>query len=395
MHINSSHATAPATSLVVQMILCAVAVVSLLYVPVPILARLAQDYQLPLGGVGLSLMVFSVCYACGFLIFGPLSDRLGRRAVLVTGLVVLAVASAAMVFVSSSKAFLAMRALQGLAAASYPPVAIAYLSEHGSPRQRAWGVAWLSTAFLTAGLLGQLYGSLVAATWGFGLAMVPLSAIYIITAITLLSSRNGLRKTGAPGHLLSIYRPLFQLLSDPQLRRVYVPASLLLMAFVAFYVDLDRRLLSGLGQGIDPLFARAVALPGLFAPLAVAGAIQRWGANRVASSGLAVSALGLFLVAVVGEHSLFWLLASSVVFVAGIGISVPGLIASTSTRAPEASRGLAVALYTFFLFLGASLAPWVVRLGGAWKDSALFLVLASCIAAAAMYSATESRRRAR
>lgn len=127
----------------------------------------------------------------------------------------------------------------------------------------------------------------------------------------------------------------------------------------------------------------------------MAAVIQRWGAQRVASSGLAVAALGLFLVAMSGDQGLLWLLAASVIFVAGVGISVPGLIAFTSTRAPASARGLAVALYTFVLFLGASLGPWIARLGGAWGNTTLFLVLAACLAAVAAYSATGKGHAAR
>lgn len=395
MHMNSNPHPCHATLLLVQMTLCAVAVVSQLYIPIPIMARLAEDYGLPPELLELSLIAFSLCYATGFLVFGPLSDRFGRRLVLALGLVALSIVSIAMSVVSSPEPFIAMRALQGFVAASFPPVAIAYLSERGHARQRAWGVAWLSTGFLIAGLLGQLYGGVVAGAWGFGKAMIPLIAIYLITAAMILAAPKGGQGEGALMPLLAIYRPVFRLLADPLLRRVYVPALLLLMTFVAFYVGLDSRLHESQGSALDPLAARAIALPGLFAPLAVAAVIQRWGAQRVASSGLAVAALGLFLVAMSGDQGLLWLLAASVIFVAGVGISVPGLIAFTSTRAPASARGLAVALYTFVLFLGASLGPWIARLGGAWGNTTLFLVLAACLAAVAAYSATGKGHAAR
>ena len=168
-----------------QMVLCALAVVSLLYIPVPILPLLAENYNMTPAQASAALSVFGVSYATGFLLFGPLSDRIGRKKVMITGLICLAAVSLMLAISTSSLALLSGRAMQGLAAASFPPVALAFLAEGGTDRQRVWGVAWMSTAFLSAGLLGQIYGTTVAGRIGFGWALVPLALIYVLTAARL------------------------------------------------------------------------------------------------------------------------------------------------------------------------------------------------------------------
>ncbi|VFR19820.1 major facilitator superfamily MFS_1 [plant metagenome] len=382
----------PSFPLRILLVACALAVVSLLYLPLPILPQLAADYGLG-GAVAGVVTAFGLPYASGFLLFGPLSDRLGRRRVMVGGLTTLTIVTALLGVFKLAPLLLVGRAVQGLAAATFPPVVIAYLAERGTPRQRAWSVAWLSTAFLSAGLLGQIYGVSVAGRGGLVAALLPLSAIFAVTAWYLWRTPAD----PAPPSTTSLwagYRQLGSLLTNPHLLRVYAPALLLLMCFVSFYLVLDTRLGSALrAQGISLLVARELALPGFLAPLAVAMVMPRWGAERVVTVGLSVATLGIALCAwAAGAQHLFTLLAASLLFVAGIGISVPGLIARVAGLAEPGERGLAVAFYTFVLFIGASLGPWVARQTAKWPVQYAFLLLAVLLGAAALYALAGHRR---
>ena len=196
MHkLNSKVSEGHAGSLMAQLVFCALAVVSLLYIPVPIFPLLASTYGLEPGVAGHALGAFGVDYEVGFLVFGPLSDRIGRKKVMVGWLLALAVISIGLALVSTPTWFLVGRALQGLAAASFPPVFLVYLAEGGTPSQRVWGVAWMSIALLSAGLLRQIYGATVAVQWGFGWALVPLVTIYVATALRIIFAPETARQT--------------------------------------------------------------------------------------------------------------------------------------------------------------------------------------------------------
>ncbi|GHD79113.1 MFS transporter [Vogesella fluminis] len=381
----------PSFPLRALLVLCALAVVSLLYLPLPILPQLAQAHGMGTATAAGVISAFGFAYATGFLIFGPLSDRLGRRTVMMWGLTTLSLVTVWLSTVEAMPLLLAGRAVQGLAAATFPPVAIAYLAERGTPRQRVWSVAWLSTAFLSAGLLGQIYGTEVAGRWGLGSALQPLAAVFALTAWCLWTTP--IDAAGAPtSSLLAGYRQIGRILACPQLRRVYGPALLLLMCFVAFYMGLDTHLGSTLlAQGITPLIARELALPAFLAPLAVALVMPRYGAERVVKVGLVIATCGLALCAWAGDVQLYGLLVASVVFVAGVGISVPGLIARVATTADASVRGLAVAFYTFVLFVGASLGPWLAQQTVQQSTRQAFLVLAVLLGAATLYVMTGRR----
>ena len=373
------------------LVLCALAVVSLLYIPLPVLPQIAQTHNMNTAEAAGVISAFGFAYAAGFLIFGPLSDRLGRRAVMMWGLTALTVITAWLSTVDSIPLLLAGRTAQGLAAATFPPVVIAYLAERGTPRQRVWSVAWLSTAFLSAGLLGQIYGAAVTNRWGIGTAFLPPTTIFAITAWTLWSTPAELEpKSQNPLH--TTYQPIGRILANPQLRRVYGPALLLLMSFVAFYMGIDMHVGPALqAQGITPLLARELALPAFLTPLAVAAVMPRWGAERVVNTGLIVATCGLAAASLAGASHLYALLAASVVFVAGIGISVPGLIARVAGIAEPPVRGLAVAFYTFVLFVGASLGPWLAQQTALWSTGQTFLTLTLLLGAATLYALTGRR----
>jgi len=177
-------------SLLAQFVICALSVVSLLYFPVPILSLLAQKYNVAASRAAESLSAFGIAYAFGFLVFGALSDRIGRKVVMFYGLMMLTLITFSLALVENWQMFIILRVLQGFAAATFPPVALAYLSEHGTPPQKIQAIAWMSTAFLAAGILGQVYAMQVAVPLGLEWALSGLAGIYLLTALRLAFISN-------------------------------------------------------------------------------------------------------------------------------------------------------------------------------------------------------------
>jgi len=377
--------------LLAQFVICALAVVSLLYLPVPILSLLAHNYHVTPAQAANSLSAFGFAYATGFLIFGALSDRLGRKRVMVCGLVILTVVTLCLAFTTSWQVFIALRVCQGLAAATFPPVALAYLSEHGTPPQKMQAIAWMSTAFLAAGILGQVYAMQIAIPLGLGWALSGLAIVYFVTALRLVFMRDRKPAAVAKGWE-ETYKPILFLFGNRVLCRVYLSALLLLLCFVAFYLALDAYLGEVmLKQGISKLQVRIIALPAfaltLFAPKLI---MRLKGPHKVVTLGLAISTVGLLSSAIFASlgSSLHpaWILASSVVFVAGVALSVPSLIARTTTATDLNVRGIAVSFYTFVLFAGASFAPFLVRGLAQYPLATVLFFLSFLLACAILYN---------
>lgn len=349
--------------------LTGLAVVSQLYLPLPLIGAIGEDYSVSAGAAGLVSTVFGVAYASGFLFFGPLSDRVGRKVVMAAGLIALAAASVVVALLPSFGGVLAGRVVQGFVAAALPPVAIAYLPEQLPDRLKVFGIACMSTAFLLAGLLGQLYAG---ALGSIPAAVLPLAGVYAVAATLVVLLPEKPREEEEPsGSLFAAYRGLGSLLSDPTLLRAYAGALVLLFGFVGFYSALGLFGGDVIAQtGLSLTAVRAIAVPAMFLALAASWFVGRYGPRAVVWSGFALAALGLFAAAGIsaatglGSALAVWLLiAASVIFVAGVSVTVPSIIALVGSLAPE-NRGAAVAFYTFVLFIGASLGPQLPALLG-------------------------------
>jgi DHA1 family bicyclomycin/chloramphenicol resistance-like MFS transporter len=84
----------------------------------PVLPELADELQASASGSQLTITTCLIGLATGQLIAGPLSDRLGRRRPLITGLTIFVVASAACAFAPSVEILIVMRLVQGMAGAA-------------------------------------------------------------------------------------------------------------------------------------------------------------------------------------------------------------------------------------------------------------------------------------
>lgn len=334
-------------------------VVSQLYVTIPLFPLFAKLLGISSAAASFAGSGFGFAYAAGFLVFGPLSDRVGRRAVLAPGLFALAITTCAVGFSGSFFVLILLRAIQGFTAATFAPAALAYLGEALPPPKRPTAIAFVSTGFLTAGIVGQLYSSSVSAAYGWRWVFFSLAAVYAAGALLLwLTLSPRLAQVAPTTSFLAGYRRMLALLGRPALVQIYAAALVVLLSFVAMYSALGPHLNLHYHVSASQMFSLRVAgIPGMLIALLAGRFIQRWGCQAVVTAGLSVAATGLLLEALAG--SLLPLVMASVLFIAGIAVTVPALIALVGNTAGADSRGAAVALYTFVLFVGASLGPLV------------------------------------
>ena len=172
------------TRLLLLLMLGAVLVVGQLYVTLPLTPALASRWQITNGQAAWVGSAFGFAYAAGFLLLGRLSDRVGRRAVLLLSLLATAVASVLVAVSMHFGMLLAARALQGLVAAAFPPAALALVAEALPPARRPLGISLMSFAFLAAAPLAQFLAAQFA---GLGLPaiMLALAAAYGLLAVGL------------------------------------------------------------------------------------------------------------------------------------------------------------------------------------------------------------------
>ncbi|MFY9929791.1 MAG: MFS transporter, partial [Streptosporangiaceae bacterium] len=135
-----------------------------------------------LAGLEWTVNAYTLSFAVLLLTGAALGERLGRRQMLVAGVALFTVASAACALSPDVSALTAARAVQGAGAALMLPLAFALLSAAFPPERRAWAIGIFSSVAGLAVLAGPVLGGAVtqgiAWQWIFWLNM-PIGAVLI------------------------------------------------------------------------------------------------------------------------------------------------------------------------------------------------------------------------
>ena len=381
---------APVLAPLAVLVSSALLVLSQLYLAIPLAPIIAE--VLGRGGSATAAALgttYALAYGLGFLIFGPLSDRYGRKPILVPGMAVLAIVTAGLAAAPSLPVLALLRTVQGLVAASFSAVALAYIGEALPPRWRSTGIGAMSTAFLSAGILGQVYAQAVADGlghhWVFGLAAPAFMIAALAIAVILIEPL----RSGEPASLTEKYRALITLAVRRELALVNAASFSVLLSFVGMYAALGGLLQTQFRlDHTGVLLVRLAGLPAmLLAPVAgwLAG---RYGATRVAVAGFLLAAVGLVAEAL-SAGALLGLVIASMIFVLGIATIIPSTIALVGNRGGS-SRAGALAVNGLVVFAGASCGPLVAQLPISF--SGLMLGLAVLLMIGAGLVALSTRR---
>ncbi|WP_380281083.1 multidrug effflux MFS transporter [Kitasatospora purpeofusca] len=358
----------------------------------PGLPAIADDLAVEPAAVQLTLTFSMFGVAAGQLIFGPLSDRFGRRPPLLAGLVVYTLASLVCVIAPNLSVLIAARFVQGAAGAAGLVIGRAVA------RDRFEGVAmirFLASITLISGLapiLAPLFGAqlLRVTSWRgtFG-ALVGLGLLLTLVAFGALretlpaGSRRG-------GGLAATLRTMGGLLRDvPFLGLLltstfafgalfgYISGSSVVLQHVYHVSPQTYSLLFGLNSvaivGSTQVNAR------LLAPRFAAATLMRTGLAAMIAAGTF-----LVLATAVWDLGLVAVCASLFVMMAGLGIVLPNSAArALSLVAPQAAGSASALLGTANFLCGAVVAP-LSSLGGSPSAVLLAVVVLGCSLLAAL-----------
>lgn len=145
----------------------------------PILPRIAEQLGMDPGPLGLLITVYAVALASFTLIVGPVSDRFGRRRVILVGTAAMAGSLLLHGLADSFESLLVLRALSGAAGGVLSGASVAYVGDTFPPERRGWANGWVMSGFAVGQILGIPAGIALADAFGFrapfvafGLAMV-------------------------------------------------------------------------------------------------------------------------------------------------------------------------------------------------------------------------------
>jgi predicted MFS family arabinose efflux permease len=322
----------------------------------PLLPRLAQVFSVPIQTIGLIVPAYLIPYGVATLVYGPLSDQLGRRSILTGSLVAFILLTALTATVQSAPAMLVLRLLTGLGASGVVPLALAFIGDVVPFRERGRALGWLFGAMAGGIAFGSTFGALLEPElhWqGLFLGVAGLSALVFVALLSQLSelpAQPSSQARRSPGEVLSAYGALLR-----ERRGLRTYAYVLFTGlfhsgtFTWLGYALARRY--GLGEVGIGLALLGYGIPGfLFGPL-IGRAADHWGRNRLIPLGIAIGGAAACALAFVVP------LPATILFVTvlslGYDMTQP-LLAGIVTDL-SAQRGLAMGLNVCTLFTGFGL----------------------------------------
>jgi DHA1 family bicyclomycin/chloramphenicol resistance-like MFS transporter len=130
----------------------------------PALPLLQEIWQQPMSVVNFTLSGFFIGFCVSMLLYGPLSDKFGRRPPLMWGIIIYIAASVASGFVDDIYYLIVLRVLQGVGASSGVVISMAITKDlyEGEYRQRI--LAYMAVIMALAPMLAPVFGGVIM-TW--------------------------------------------------------------------------------------------------------------------------------------------------------------------------------------------------------------------------------------
>ncbi|HEY8393365.1 MAG TPA: MFS transporter [Thermaerobacter sp.] len=327
---------------------------------IPVLPYFARE--LGAGSVEMGLMVS--LYAMAQFLFAPfwgaLSDRVGRKPVLILGMTGFALSFGAMAFVHTVPSLILVRFLGGMLSASTFPSAQALVADLTPPEERGPALAWMGGVSNLGFMLGPLLGMpLTALGYGFrGLALTGGLAILITAVLALLvlpgiRSRPDLRRPRIP-----LTRAFVLAATSPEAPCYWLVlissfAGSSIFSMLGYYL-MDRL---GAPETANQLAFSMMGVTSALVQFSVVGAaIRRWGEVSTATAGL-VTGIAAFLCLLLARSVPMVVLAVGVWGVALALLRPP--LTSLVSRRTVLGQGTAMGIQSAFESLGRVLGPSV------------------------------------
>lgn len=315
--------------------------------------------------LGLTLSSFFITFALAQLVVGPLSDRYGRKNLVLGGLAIFIVGTVVGGLAGSLETLIVGRVIQalGICAAAVLARAIARDLFDGETLARALSLSLTMIATAAAPGFSPLLGSVLTTTLGWRAIFILVGLAAFVIAVFYA---HGLGETHpaerrAPYSISNVIVAYGKLIVDGKFILPALSVSLLMSGLFASFGAAPAILMSGIGLSslqAGLYFASTVFVvfgAGMVAPRLA----RRYGPRRIASAGLATALAGGGLLLLGPEApSLSGYTLSMVVFLWGMGLANP--LGTAITMGPFGKEaGLASALLGFLTMGMAALTTWL------------------------------------
>lgn len=359
----------------------------------PVLPSVAVSLGATAGAAGLAMTSYSLAYGSGQLVYGPLSDRFGRIAVVRAAALGFSACSVLSALSLTTWQFVAARLLAGAFAGAVIPLTLVYIGDTYAYTERQVAIARFAVVTSAGLAFSASIGGIVAhlVSWRAMLAGYGLLALVPVGLMFSIDSKRPPRGADARGRVVRY----MDFLTDPRAFLIYVlvfTEGFLCWGAVTYLGDFAHR-----RHGLDQLqIGLLIALFGV--GTMVGGSLmgpfrRRLSENALAGTGGLLMSASFFVLIPRWPWPAF---AASMLM---LGLGFVGLHSTLQLRGTEISstaRGKAFSLFAFNLFTGIAIGTAVLgRLVDAGLDDTMLAVSGTGLALVGAVAASGRRGRAK
>ncbi len=341
---------------------------------IPALPATAHALHVSPGAIQLTITLYLIGLAIGQLVYGPISDRLGRRPVLIGGLALFTFAGILTTAAPGAFTLVIARVLQSIGACAGLVLGRAIVRDSAAPDRAAAQLAMLTMVMSMAPAIAPVLGGYATAWFGWRAAFALLA---IVGAVTLLLAVLLLPETyrAQSGARASLMLGSLRLFRSRAFCGYVLGGAFTTTSFYAFMAASPFILVDLLHQstervGLYYLLLMAGVAVGSFLANRVAGRIRVQVALRLANS-FAIAGAALFMLAdLTGWLTVVSVIAPVVLFMVGAGMASPFALSGAVSVNPLAI-GSASGLYGFTQMAYGAFCTVVVEV---WHPGSVFTV---------------------
>lgn len=350
--------------------------------------EIARDLSADPASIQLTLTAFLLGMGAGQLVVGPMSDRRGRRRVLLIGLAVFALASTAMIATPGIEVFLVLRVIQGFAGASGVVIARAVAADLSEGHTAVRALSLIATLVALGPLIAPPIGAVIGAAFGWRGVLVFIAAVAwtMLVCVALVVPESLPAEARQAGGLRTTLARMRDLVRDGRfvaLVAAFATGFAAMMAYISASPFVGQ-IVAGMSPVAYAFGFAAGAVGIILANLVNSRIAPRVGPDRMLRVGVAlITTAGIAYVALALADGLgpATFIATAFVLTAGAGLTMSNATALALARAPRA-RGSASALAGALQFAAGAIVSPLVGLWG--EDTALpmAIIVAACGCAA-------------
>lgn len=332
----------------------------------PVLPYYAESMGANAFQLGLLITVYAICQFIFAPIWGAYSDRVGRRPLLLLGILGYAVTFLLFGFATQLWELYVIRIIGGILACSTMPTAMAYVADLTSLEKRGSAMGMIGAAMGMGMVFGPAIGGILSSislafpfVFAGLLALVNAVLLYILLPESLASENRIIRKVERASLLEGLRSPLVVLFLFICLGSI--SESIHHGTFALF----AEQKLSFTARDIGWAFTAAGIVMALVQGVLVGRLINRFGGEKTAAAGIILmgTSFGLFLL----MDDILSSIAFMAIFSAGVGLMRPSISAAVSKRTAD-GQGSAMGILNGYDSLGRAIGP---MLGGFMLDLGL------------------------